>query len=250
MDRLTPSRRTAARRFPHARGDGPSASSAWIAPLRFSPRAWGWTGVAAAPATGSHVFPTRVGMDREMSREPLENSSFPHARGDGPDERVCEICAPRFSPRAWGWTVPSGNVTVVSAVFPTRVGMDRVVTRLWPITRCFPHARGDGPFIEKHGTIPEMFSPRAWGWTDPGATIVTSGIVFPTRVGMDRCMGQEMIERRGFPHARGDGPTPLPRIGDSPTFSPRAWGWTAGAGSRGGLAHVFPTRVGMDRAST
>ena len=51
-------------RFPHARGDGPSASRTGPRWWPFSPRAWGWSGDIDALVIGVEVFPTRVGMVR------------------------------------------------------------------------------------------------------------------------------------------------------------------------------------------
>ena len=53
--------------------------------------------------------------------------------------------------------------------------------------------------------------------------------------------------RRGFPHARGDGPPPATTFRWSWRFSPRAWGWSALGETGGGSGDVFPTRVGMVR---
>ncbi len=57
-----------------------------------------------------------------------------------------------------------------------------------------------------------------------------------------RCEG-----RWGFPHARGDGPHVSAYGVVANPFSPRTWGWTAGAVAAVPPAHVFPTHVGMDR---
>ena len=53
-----------------------------------------------------------------------------------------------------------------------------------------------------------------------------------------------------FPHTRGDGPLSTPTIWSPIRFSPHAWGWSAAHAGPGGIQAVFPTRVGMVRATT
>ena len=52
------------RRFPHTRGDGPSANLSDVASVGFSPHAWGWSANSPRATRSSAVFPTRVGMVR------------------------------------------------------------------------------------------------------------------------------------------------------------------------------------------
>ena len=73
----------------------------------------------------------------------------------------------------------------------------------------FPHTRGGGPAWKAERDIQRRFSPHAWGWT-----------------------GQDVQARTDcvrFPHTRGGGPSPR-NVVPSPVC-------------------VFPTRVGVDRAS-
>src|SRR5271157_1143365 len=51
-------------RSPHVRGDGPFLETGAGNELRFSPRAWGWSGPAGRETVGSPVLPTCVGMVR------------------------------------------------------------------------------------------------------------------------------------------------------------------------------------------
>ena len=134
----------------------------------------------------------------------------------------------RFSPRAWGWTAAAGIRVDDVAVFPTRVGVDRVGS--------------------SGSTLLSKFSPRAWGWTAYTASSPSAGHVFPTRVGVDRTRPGILAAVGRFPHARGGGPSgvqskpiarfvfptrvgvdrPAGRFSRRPvSFSPRAWGWTA-----------------------
>ena len=72
-------------------------------------------------------------------------------------------------------------------------------------------------------------------------------MVFPTPVGMDRRSGPRTMQKPGFPHARGDGPSPLYILNSEAQFSPRPWGWTDGRPLYHVALKVFPTPVGMDR---
>ena len=50
--------------FPHTRGGGPPVETGRFNVYKFSPHAWGWTGLSEAPDVPLRVFPTRVGVDR------------------------------------------------------------------------------------------------------------------------------------------------------------------------------------------
>ena len=52
--------------FPHARGGGPRLSRSFATTWSFSPRAWGWTETRGAEQEAESVFPTRVGVDRQL----------------------------------------------------------------------------------------------------------------------------------------------------------------------------------------
>ncbi len=92
--------------------------------------------------------------------------------------------------------------------------------------RSFPHARGDGPEVNKGGGVHWTFSPRTWGWS---AVIVMNQYgmaVFPTHVGMVPLELFLTGDQRCFPHARGDGPPePVVEVMGA-SFSPRTWGWS------------------------
>ena len=91
----------------------------------YSPHAWGWTGPRDAHPRPGGVFPTRVGMDREISYRIHRANSIPHTRGDGPILNAENMDVKQYSPHAWGWTVAALVGFAAFVVFPTRVGMDR-----------------------------------------------------------------------------------------------------------------------------
>ncbi len=192
--------------IPHARGDGPPAQSWRSSAFSYSPRTWGWT-VSYAVLVGCHcVFPTHVGMDREVRRMSELRKCIPHARGDGPRAIHSQIRPGTYSPRTWGWTDEVFDAIGRFFVFPTHVGMDRMRWRVIGSRWCIPHARGDGPCTLRRPNMLSEYSPRTWGWTVSSADADESGIVFPTHVGMDRRSRDSPHSRCGIPHARGDGP--------------------------------------------
>ncbi len=196
------------------------------------------------------VFPTRVGMDRLCQCLNLRDRCFSHPRGDGPSRHFWNKSMKPFSPPAWGWTAVEFQEIDFARVFPTRVGMDRLPGRRRPLAGGFPHPRGDGPLARIDWLLDLEFSPPAWGWTVWDEYYEGSGVVFPTRVGMDRCISPPTTTAIRFPHPRGDGPQGggLCSCGDE--FSPPAWGWTVYIVSRNMPFLVFPTRVGMDRVGS
>jgi len=249
MDRAWRATRGGASCVPHGRGDGPWATTGRPVWSARSPRAWGWTDAGGQARGVRWAFPTGVGMDRLRWGSTRAPARVPHGRGDGPivdgdpGDRV------KRSPRAWGWT---GHARVRHAgpgAFPTGVGMDRSGRRWSRRSTSVPHGRGDGPYPTL--TLQELVarSPRAWGWTEREGAGAILRNAFPTGVGMDRRGSRSCPGPAGVPHGRGDGPVATETRTGSQVRSPRAWGWTAGAGDHRAGAAAFPTGVGMDRPS-
>ncbi len=173
-------------RVPHARGGGPALPIPIESRVTCSPRAWGWTACGTVIARRADVFPTRVGVDRTVRTPSPMPCRVPHARGGGPATGSGQIRGMGCSPRAWGWTAVSEQRVVYAAVFPTRVGVDRMRYSISSWRTRVPHARGGGPTTSWAGTCRSSCSPRAWGWTGQCAHPAADFRVFPTRVGVDR----------------------------------------------------------------
>ena len=137
---------------------------------------------------------------------------------------------------------------VAGEVFPTPVGMVPFYRFHTRHTVSFPHARGDGPFLQLASGRAPMFSPRPWGWSVPACPWYAVRTVFPTPVGMVRERTTSTVQCRRFPHARGDGPANNLTLYPHMEFSPRPWGWSDLSDLRPGIPAVFPTPVGMVRA--
>ena len=177
---------SAEKSFPHARGDVPLFRDFLCFVYVFSPRPWGCSVAADWTAKAVNVFPTPVGMFRVCLGVAFRRRRFPHARGDVPARHVRMLRADRFSPRPWGCSVEHGFAADGADVFPTPVGMFRVVPSPLGASTCFPHARGDVPRIFKHGATRTEFSPRPWGCSANNKLRKALEDVFPTPVGMFR----------------------------------------------------------------
>ncbi len=147
MDRLKTAKSLPTTCIPHARGDGPRSSPTTTTAWQYSPRPWGWTDGFPWDEPAEAVFPTPVGMDRDLRRRPQPPGSIPHARGDGPTVSLGMNLLRRYSPRPWGWTDVRDEVEAFGLVFPTPVGMDRRTWRGSSRRSGIPHARGDGPGV-------------------------------------------------------------------------------------------------------
>ena len=208
------------------RGDGPSIARQCAPFPLFSPHAWGWSGDIGSAYRSVRVFPTCVGMVRLHAQFALIGKRFPHMRGDGPACEPIDCRLRQFSPHAWGWSELFAVITAGTPVFPTCVGMVRRKRCFVYQTSSFPHMRGDGPRLPISVYSALGFSPHAWGWSAIPLLGLSNMRVFPTCVGMVRRKDNINLQRKGFPHMRGDGPRCLSVIVLQHLFSPHAWGWS------------------------
>jgi len=155
--------------------------------------------------------------------------------------------AQAFSPRAWGWSVPRLYCEPSERVLPTCVGMVRCDACGGSKGERSPHVRGDGPLSPLLATSMLLFSPRAWGWSDPQMGAAAAIAVLPTCVGMVRVDGSARAINGCSPHVRGDGPHLHYRRTAPASFSPRAWGWSVVERALHCDTPVLPTCVGMVR---
>ena len=151
--------------LPHGRGDGPRLVRSWTPQMSSSPRAWGWSVVEPKSPKMKNLFPTGVGMVRSPISTRLLLSSLPHGRGDGPYFALDPPIGPSSSPRAWGWSDSGEIVHVNHRLFPTGVGMVRLVAVVPRTSVPLPHGRGDGPPSLSPYSLRLPSSPRAWGWS-------------------------------------------------------------------------------------
>ena len=125
--------------------------------------------------------------------------------------------------------------------------MVRAATFTAGARQCSPHPRGDGPCLSARFLYILTFSPPAWGWSDVSLDLDCELTVLPTRVGMVRSYGWELVHSLCSPHPRGDGPISAHSPKFYCRFSPPAWGWSDLQRIRIRGHPVLPTRVGMVR---
>ena len=195
------------------------------------------------------VFPTYVGMFRRATAPRNPRSGFPHVCGDVPVDGGVELRHGAFSPRMWGCSGDRGEKVCAAPVFPTYVGMFRASGGSASRAPGFPHVCGDVPCFSNGQVSGAEFSPRMWGCSGGEHVAPVRGVVFPTYVGMFRPCTWPRPRPRSFPHVCGDVPYLDESGSGTRTFSPRMWGCSAPAVGRGLGAEVFPTYVGMFRAS-
>ena len=176
----------------------------------------------------------------------LRTKCVPHTRGDEPTVYVTSSFAFMCSPHTWGWTAPGPLLKFSNTVFPTHVGMNRVIIIIQSMKKSVPHTRGDEPF----SLLPPMkiilCSPHTWGWTDIQESLHRRYPVFPTHVGMNRWQGWDRSLNSCVPHTRGDEPFSLQRKLLIGQCSPHTWGWTEFLNPACKDDPVFPTQVGVD----
>ncbi len=163
------------RSVPHGRGDGPPDAPARARAFACSPRAWGWSAPGPARSRVGRVFPTGVGMVRGPSPGRQPPGSVPHGRGDGPAPPSRGSVGPACSPRAWGWSAPGPARSRVGRVFPTGVGMVRVMSGIWRGRRCVPHGRGDGPASSFQGLRKDLLAVWTLTWRSEASTPARPG---------------------------------------------------------------------------
>src|SRR5436190_542470 len=107
MVRAVPASPPPAPSSPHTRGDGPAVRLFDCQLFKFSPHAWGWSGMTLHRLCPLAVLPTRVGMVRTATHHFERQEGSPHTRGDGPFNGTSDVITIAFSPHAWGWSAPS-----------------------------------------------------------------------------------------------------------------------------------------------
>ena len=136
-------------------------------------------------------------------------------------------------------------MSLFRSVFPTCVGVFRMVSRKREKEESLPHVRGGVSVSIEGRERPHPSSPRAWGCFVCLLQRWVSGTVFPTCVGVFLQKWRKENDNPSLPHVRG-GVSPVLDSGHGwLESSPRAWGCFSFAGSAWGTVTVFPTCVGV-----
>ena len=191
MDRSSGSSRSAWRRFPRPRGDGPCPTRTTGISSTVSPPTRGWTVSQLEAIKLLFGFPAHAGMDPIQAALNPPEGGFPRPRGDGPlvdgkwDEQEL------VSPPTRGWT-SEPNTTLA----------------------------------EPNGLPSDVVSPPTRGWTVEARLFQLYQSGFPAHAGMDPCSTRFQHYADGFPRPRGDGPAFLNLLGNQTGVSPPTRGWT------------------------
>ena len=132
------------------------------------------------------VFPTHVGMFRDMPVNRSGSGCFPHTCGDVPRTMARMVRPQRFSPHMWGCSERQARTRRLHRVFPTHVGMFRSDIGSHLENAGFPHTCGDVPWTQVTIATAQQFSPHMWGCSGGMTGNGEFVFVFPTHVGMFR----------------------------------------------------------------
>ena len=233
-------------RFPRARGDGPVAARPRHSTIALPPRSRGWTrGNADSPASAP-ASPALAGMDPRHRDRTDRPSSFPRARGDGPESMAQVAALYVLPPRSRGWTL----VAIVRAhgyqASPALAGMDPLRCHSRRKRKRFPRARGDGPLPGRLRDHVPGLPPRSRGWTPSATSPSLRGDASPALAGMDPDGERRHRWCLGFPRARGDGPTAQSATPVTDELPPRSRGWTRSRTRSERPSAASPALAGMD----
>ena len=128
--------------LPHARGGVSGRFEKDIPSKKSSPRTWGCFYRPRVGPKPTRVFPTHVGVFLLCFFIQATHGRLPHARGGVSTGAPIIYVGIWSSPRTWGcfWTGSAGSL--LTAVFPTHVGVFLSFNRRLRILCRLPHARG------------------------------------------------------------------------------------------------------------
>ena len=213
-------------RFPRPRGDGPASRSSAARAPTVPPPARGWSAGRRLSPPSPFGSPARAGMVRHEPGPRAVPDRFPRPRGDGPLILEGFGFANRVPPPARGWSLIHFWCYIRSFGSPARAGMVLVEMHIRLNPRRFPRPRGDGPDYFIDIEFSEMVPPPARGWSLVRFCDVGSPVGSPARAGMVPSADAAIVQHRGFPRPRGDGPRPLSAVRCSAVVPPPARGWS------------------------
>ena len=168
-----------------------------------SPRQWGCF-LCPHPERGREsVFPTPVGVFPHSGPGGAARDGLPHASGGVSLGRASETYKTKSSPRQWGCFRPAFGKHSTHHVFPTPVGVFPCSMSITPPPGRLPHASGGVSSRADTRHDPGESSPRQWGCFSYPPPSLTSGIVFPTPVGVFLTIGFTGRMTESLPHASG-----------------------------------------------
>ncbi len=237
--------RTARRRRPRTRGDGPRACHSRIRHVASTPHPRGWSGLRERCGPRAGVDPAPAGMVRSAARPSARPMCRPRTCGDGPSLPPGVRRSPRSTPHLRGWSDRVRKVPHTAHVDPAPAGMVRLSPTGPPVPRGRPRTCGDGPTEALRGGARDESTPHLRGWSLGRGAVGRSQGVAPAPAGMvSRRVGSPRYPRRR-PRTCGDGPggrSPWPTTRRS---TPHLRGWSRGSRALPSTPEVDPAPAGM-----
>jgi len=168
-----------------------------------SPRTWGCFYPCGSCMGLQRVFPTHVGVFLRYVLRTSSRISLPHARGGVSGLDLVNTVHHQSSPRTWGCFPSVLWIKTTHSVFPTHVGVFRIVFNPETKSISLPHARGGVSAREILLPFHVTSSPRTWGCFLPVPSAFKAWAVFPTHVGVFLFGSRSPGPQDGLPHARG-----------------------------------------------
>ena len=193
------------------------------------------------------MFPTHVGIARTLRVRGRSRRDVPYACGDCADDLAIEACRLSCSLRMWGLRGMPWYGPVRSCMFPTHVGIARMVSCRSPTPINVPYACGDCADGIVSLSDAYQCSLRMWGLRGYAHYLLHCTIMFPTHVGIARTLRPGRSRVGYVPYACGDCANFCGRISGRIRCSLRMWGL------RGQMLEaiidgmMFPTHVGIAR---
>ena len=147
--------------LPHVRGGVSTWKIERQTARESSPRAWGCFSQRTSGLGRAGVFPTCVGVFPCLCRLRLRMLSLPHVRGGVSLSAATSRLTSTSSPRAWGCFSEDDAFDFVYTVFPTCVGVFRLLKLQLSLYLCLPHVRGGVSVVTMADFVAEVSSPRA-----------------------------------------------------------------------------------------
>ena len=233
---------------PYACGD--CADPVDVAPDRraCSLRMWGLRGSLDDRMRAIQMFPTHVGIAREIPEPRAQRDHVPYACGDCAQILTALTAPTPCSLRMWGLRDALRTQAAWKCMFPTHVGIARVPASLRDATGDVPYACGDCATITGPRAAPRRCSLRMWGLrASVGGLTLVAGM-FPTHVGIARTGSLRGVRRTYVPYACGDCADSVGGRAPEPECSLRMWGLRMDMRYRTQAVPMFPTHVGIARA--
>ena len=232
---------------PYACGDCAETGLTSLAPSPCSLRMWGLRGVYPRVCTLRYMFPTHVGIARRLSDAAQISPHVPYACGDCAGavnalglRRVCSL-------RMWGLRVGPVRALGEAVMFPTHVGIARIVCTLLDLLANVPYACGDCADKRSRSLTVPPCSLRMWGLRVLLSATVDAVAMFPTHVGIAREPSVRNVAREHVPYACGDCACAPGARADRRPCSLRMWGLRGLPFQRQMADRMFPTHVGIAR---